>query len=194
MNDGALKVPNMNGARIFSVDRDKNSVDNCVMIHKAGHYVYGTVRKDCEPNKNIEILKDGSLNDEDFHWRMAKLPVPMSLYLWRDSVKEGKYFISTFHNPRKNSVTRNKKGSYHLQKISPTVAKYFNDKMGAVYQKNARAASYKVDRRHHKRWYMCMNYYVIDTLIDYSYIFFRMQLLMETRCLRRSILYLLLRM
>ena len=164
------------------------------MIHKAGHYVYGTVRKDCGPDKNIEILKDGSLNDENFHWRMEMIPVPMSLYLWRDSVKEGTYFISTFHKPRKTSVTRNKKGSSPVQKFAPTVAKDFNDKMGAVDQKNALAASYKVDRRHHKRWYMCMNYYGIDTLIDCSYNFFRMQLLMKTRCLRRSIVYLLLRM
>ena len=41
----ALQVPNMDGARTFAVDIERNSVDNCVMIHKAGHYVYGTVRK-----------------------------------------------------------------------------------------------------------------------------------------------------
>ena len=40
MNAVALQVPNMDGARTFSVDRELNSVDNCVMIHKAGHYVY----------------------------------------------------------------------------------------------------------------------------------------------------------
>ena len=52
MNGVALKVTTMDGARKFSVDREQNSVDNCVMIHKAGHYVYGTVRKYCGPNKN----------------------------------------------------------------------------------------------------------------------------------------------
>ena len=43
MNAVALQVPNMDGARTFAVYRERNSVDNCVMIHKAGHYVYGSL-------------------------------------------------------------------------------------------------------------------------------------------------------
>ena len=53
MNSVDIQVPNRDGARTFSVDRGHNSVDNCVIIHKAGHYVYGTVCKDCGPNKKM---------------------------------------------------------------------------------------------------------------------------------------------
>ena len=59
--------------------------------------------------------------------------------------------------------------------MPPTVAKDFNDNMGAVDQKYAHTASYRIDRRHHKLWYMCMNYYGIDNLIDCEYLIFQDQ-------------------
>ena len=40
MNTVALNVVNRDCARTFALYRELNSVDNCVIIHKVGHYIY----------------------------------------------------------------------------------------------------------------------------------------------------------
>ena len=174
IEDILKQVPNDKGARRVAIDRFYNGVDNAVLGYKLGHYLYGTVRKDRGPHQNNDMDNDGELNDGEFHWRMAKLPIPMTMYSWRDSKKEGSLFLSTCHGTEESNVKRRKKGIIgFVEKTCPVAAKEYNENMGACDQSNSLRASYSVQRLHKKRWYMCMVYYGIDILLVNSFILFK---------------------
>ena len=173
IKDILKQVPNDDGGRRVAIDRFYNGVDNAVLGYKLGHYLYGTIRKDRGPHKNNDMDNDGDLSDGEFHWRMAELPVPMTMYSWRDSKKEGSLFLSTCHGKEEGTVNRRKRGIGFVTKTCPVAAKEYNENMGACDQSNSLRASYSVQRLHKKRWYMCMVYYGIDILLVNCFIHFK---------------------
>jgi len=165
------------GARRIATDRFYTSVDNVMAVREKGHYMYGTVRSDRGPNKNNDIKQEmsekGGLEDGEFLWRMADLPMPMTLFLWRDSNKDGSWFLSSCHDNTEAEVMRRKRGHPTAAKRCPLCAKDYNAKMGACDRCNALRSSYSLQLKHHRRWYMCLVYYGLDVLLCNSYIWYK---------------------
>lgn len=173
--DVVSKVPKDGGRRI-ATDRFYTGVDNAKAIRDEGHFMYGTIRGDRGPHKTgIKAQRDaaGGLEDGEFLWQMADLPLPMTMYLWRDSNKEGSWFFSTCHRDEEDTVTRRKRGHPTATKRCPTCAKDYNANMGACDQCNSLRASYSLQLTHKRRWYMCLVYYGLDVLLVNSYIWFK---------------------
>ena len=60
-----------------------------------------------------------------------------------------------------------------MLKKCPVMCKEYNQHMGGCDQCNALRASYSIHLTHQHRWYMCLIYYGLDTLIIASYIYFK---------------------
>jgi hypothetical protein len=162
--------------RRIAMDRFYTSIDNAKLTFDHGHFMYGTVRSDRGPKKCKEIAEETMarpLEDGDFYWRMADQPMPITIYLWRDSVKSGSWFLSTCHSDEESEVMRRKRGHLTARKRCPLCAKEYNKHMGACDQCNSLRASYTVQLKHQRRWYMCLVYYGIDILIVNAFIFFK---------------------
>lgn len=161
--------------RRVAMDRFYCGVDNAKLTLDHGHFMYGTVRSDRGPQHTgiLDELKERRLEDGEFFWRMANQPVPMTMYLWRDSVKDGVWFISTCHRDEDDEVRRRKAGNPTTTKRCPLCAKDYNNNMGACDQCNSLRASYTVQLSHKRRWYMCLVYYGMDILIVNSCIWYK---------------------
>ena len=157
------------------------TVDNEMMIKfRLGMYLYVTIREDRGPRYS-DLCDNILLKEGEYVYQLAKLPLPLTLYKWRDSVKYGSWFISTCHDDTKYIVFRRKRGINNLNKQShgkeareaPLCIEEYNKYMGAVDRSNALRAGSSMQLKHKYRWYMCLIYYCLDSLLINSYLVYK---------------------
>ena len=150
-------------ARTFSCDRFYVTVNTVTKIWKElGHLMYGTIHGDRGP-QHCGIVSP-SLQNGEFVWLQADLPIPLIIYRWNDSDKLGSWFISPYHGNYSATVIRRCRGEETSEKNFPLVAKDYNEDMGACDQFNSLRASYTTYLTHQRHWYMGLIYYGKDIL------------------------------
>lgn len=87
--------------------------------------------------------------------------------VWRDTTKDGVWFLSTCHDGRAapGEVRRRKRGQPAVTKAAPQVAIDYNRYMGGCDRANSLPASYNTYLTHKKRWYVSLFYFCIDLLL-----------------------------
>lgn len=157
-------------------DRYYTSVDTARSLQAKGVFMFGTLRRDrgC-PKQLLDNVKAHPLQDGEFRWRMAPSePTPLSVYTWRDSDKNGTLFLSTCHKPSDTvEVRRRVRGGPDVIKPAPKCAADYNVHMGFCDSANHMKTSYAVQLTHHRRWYMCVIYYVLEMSVLNSLVIWR---------------------
>ena len=157
-------------------DRYYTTVDTARSLQAKGLFMFGTLRRDrgC-PKALLDDVQARPLKDGEFRWRMAPSnPTPLSVFVWRDSDKKGTPFLSTCHKPTvTKEVRRHVRGAADVLKQAPECAADYNIHMGYCDSANHMKRNYSVQLTHHRRWYMCVVYYVMELSLINSYIIWR---------------------
>ena len=159
----------------FWTDRLYTTIDNMARARKEhGAFLCGTIKSDAGPHRTEIAAEKQKLQDGEYIWQCADLPIPINFFLWRDSAEKGSWFASTFHDSKSDVVRRRKRGhETNLRKNCPKCAKEYNENMGACDRCNALRASYTMHLTHKQRWYMSLFYYGLDILFVDSFIYYR---------------------
>ena len=149
----------------IATDRFYTSVDTAKSLLVKGLYMYGTVRTDRGIDSDLKPRVERPLEDGEHRWSMA--PPGLLSCVWRDTKKEGVWFLSTCHDGRAavGEVRRRKRGQPVAMKAAPQVAIDYNKYMGGCDRANSLRASYSTLLTHKRRWYMSLFYFGIDVLL-----------------------------
>jgi Transposase IS4 len=149
----------------IATDRFYTSVATAKALLTKGLFMYGTVRTDRGVDQAIKPNRENPLNDGEHRWSMA--PPHLLSCVWRDTTKEGVWFLSTCHDGRApaGQVRRRKRGQAAVMKSAPQVAIDYNMFMGGCDRANSLRQSYNTYLTHKKRWYMSLFYFGLDLLL-----------------------------
>ena len=85
-------------SRSFAADRFYVSVDAVDKVwRETRHFLWGTTRRD-RGAQHSGINMTSPMEDGDFLWRQADLPMEMTICRWRDSDPKGSWFLSPLHD------------------------------------------------------------------------------------------------
>ncbi len=129
----------------IATDRFYTSVDTAKALLERGLYMYGTVRTDRGIDPELRAsLSSSQLTDGESRWSMA--PPSLLCCVWRDTTKDGVWFLSTCHDGREGEgeVQRRSRGQPTVTKAAPVVAIDYNKYMGGCDRANSLRQSYNM--------------------------------------------------